>query len=86
MTKSKNSKTIKNIPTKSIREISEDYLNNSNNMPLPQLTAETKSLVKKGTTLKNEFRNLTKMKKWGGTKKRKNKTKKRKGESKKKSK
>lgn len=83
MTKSKNSKTIKNIPTKSIREISEDYLNNRNNMPLPQLTAETKSLVKKGTTLKNEFRNLTKMKKWGGTKKRKNKTKKRKGGSKK---
>ena len=51
MAKSKNSKTVKNIPTKSIRQISEDYLNNRNNMPLPQLTAETRSLVKKGTTL-----------------------------------
>ena len=83
MTKSKNSKTIKNKHSKSIGEISLEYLNNPNNMPLPQLTAETKRMVKKGTTLKNEFRNLTKMKKWGGTKKRKNKTKKRKGGSKK---
>ena len=83
MTKSKNSKTIKNIPTKSIREISEDYLNNRNNMPLPQLTAETRSLVKKGTTLKNEFSKLTKMKKWGGTKKEKIKLKKEKVEVKK---
>lgn len=81
MTKFKKSKTNKNQITKTISDISKSILDNPKSMPLPQLTAETKSLIKKGTTLKNEFRNLTKMKRWGGTKKRKNKTKKRNSKS-----